>query len=83
MKKQSYIYALICPIDGIRYIGKTDYQIEKRLNDHKTLYRYKRTRINIRKTHKENWFNKLYEQNKFDDIKIIEIEKYEPLSGIQ
>lgn len=66
MEKEIYIYGLVCPeTNNIRYVGKTEQSLKKRLNQH--LYSKK-----INNPYKWNWINKLKEKGLKPIIILIE-----------
>lgn len=69
-KKETYIYALIDDNNNVRYIGKSD-NPDKRYIEH-IKYGSKN-----KKNHKENWINKMLNENRKISIKILETVPYD------
>lgn len=65
--KETFIYALSCPLtSNVRYIGKTN-NLNKRLSSHLCKSNLKKT------THKNNWINSLLNKNMKPIISILDI----------
>lgn len=64
-KKETYIYALLDDNNNVRYIGKSD-NPNKRYVEH---IKYGDKNI---KNHKQNWVNKMLNENRLIEIKILE-----------
>lgn len=62
----NYIYALVCPIGKIRYIGKTN-DPDKRLRRHISRAKYYET-----KSHAANWIRSLLKRGEKPEIRVLE-----------